>query len=381
MKNLFRICAVLSFALLSTFAAYAQEVPSRAEFECIRLQSTNKIVPSGAPDKAITYHHVWVPKLHTFRFTSGGLDLAYNVEGTGKELVIVIAGGPGLPREYFQPNLSPLSPYMTLVYYDRRADTLSTKAPHGFVTVAEMADDVDALRKTLGYNRVSLLAHSFGGAIALDYALRYPTHVKRLILVGASAALEDQRNVEKRLLQSLTPEQLAIYNANDGQGRATVSCEQVLNRYRALFPAYFHKQLEPKYQEMSLYSVYFDALARKLSFASNEGAFDYRSRLNAIKVPTLIIQGRFDAVTTMAQADELAKGLTNSRLAVLRHSGHYPFIEENFMFTEWIRQFISGTVDLQEDLEVPQDIVTPAVDQMLEGTKTTPTKAPPPKDN
>jgi proline iminopeptidase len=368
MKNLFRFCAVLSVALLTAIAANAQQVPSRAEFECIRLMSSSKGVPPGPPDQAITYHHVWVPNLKTFRFTSDGLNLAYNVEGVGKELVIVVSGGPGMPREYFQPILSPLSQYMTLAYYDRRADTLSTKAPHGFVTISEMADDIDALRRTLGYNRVTLLAHSLGGAIALDYALRYPTNVKRLILVGTSAVLEDQRNVERRLLQTLTPEQLATYNANDSQGRSTIACEQVLNRYRALFPAYFHKQLESRYQESSLYAAYFDALAKKLVFASNEGPFDYRSKLSEITVPTLVIQGRFDSVTIMNQAVELAKGIPNSRLAVFRHSGHFPFIEENFMFTEWVRQFMNGTADLLDDLMVQQEIIGPAYDVKVDTT-------------
>jgi proline iminopeptidase len=366
MKNLVRLGFVLSLALLSSFTARAQEVPSRAEFECIRLMSSNRAIPPGPPDKAITYHHVWLPNLHTFRFTSGGLNLAYNVEGTGKEVVIVVAGGPGLPREYFQPSLSPLSRYMTLVYYDRRADTLSTRAPHDFVTVSEMADDIDVLRQTLGYNRVTLLAHSLGGAVAIDYALRYPTHVKRLILVGASAVLEDQRVVEKRLLQSLPPEQLAAYNASDSTGRSTISCEQVSNRYRALFNAYFHKPLESHYQEASLYSVYFDALGKKLLYASNAGPYDYRSRLNEVAVPVLIMQGKFDLVTTMNQAYEMKKGFPYARLAVMNHSAHFPFIEENFLFTEWVRQFMSGTVDLKEDLNVPQEIATPALDQMLE---------------
>ena len=98
MKNLFRICAVLSVALLCAFAAQAQQVPTRAEYECIRLMSSRQGVPPGPPDKAITYHHVWVPNLKTFRFASDGLNLAYNVEGTGKELVVVISGGAGLPR-------------------------------------------------------------------------------------------------------------------------------------------------------------------------------------------------------------------------------------------------------------------------------------------
>jgi pimeloyl-ACP methyl ester carboxylesterase len=252
------------------------------------------------------------------------------------------------------------------VYYDRRADTLSTRAPHEFVTVSEMADDIDALRRTLGYNRVTLLAHSLGGAVAIDYALRYPINVKRLILVGTSADLEDQRNVEKRLLQSLSPEQLAAYNASDTTGRSTISCEQVSNRYRALFNAYFHKPLESHYQEASLYSVYFDALGKKLIYASNTGPFDYRARLNEITAPVLILQGKYDLVTTMNQAEELKRGFPYARLAVLNHSGHFPFIEENYLFTEWVRLFMAGTVDLKEDLDVPQVIATPALDQMLE---------------
>lgn len=369
MKNLLRICAVSLFAFIPLLTAQAQtkEVPTREEFECIRLLASTRSVPPGPPDRALTYHHVWVPDLKTYKFNAGGLDLAYNTEGRGRELVIVVAGGPGMPREYFQPVLSPLSWYVKLVYYDRRADTRSTKPPFENVTVAEMADDIDALRRTLGYNRVTLLAHSFGGAIALDYALRYPEHVKRLVLVSTAAVVEDQRNVERRLMQALSSDQLSSYTATEAQGRATISCQQIQNRYRLLFPLYFRKPLEAKYADVNLYSVYFDALARKLVNAGSEGGFDVRSRLGEIKVPTLIIAGRHDLVTPLSNADVLARGIPHSRLAVFNHSGHFPFIEENFMFTEWVRQFIAGTTDLLNDLDVPQEIATPALDLDLSG--------------
>jgi proline iminopeptidase len=368
MKYILRsfVTSLLVLTSLLSVRAQNKDVPTTEEFECIRLVSTTRSLPPGPSDRAITYHHVWVP-----------------VEGRGKELVVVVAGGPGMPREYFQPVLSPLGRFVRMAYYDRRADTRSTKPPFENVTVAEMAEDIDALRHTLGYNRITLLAHSFGGAIALEYALQYPSHVKRLILVGTSAVIEDQRNVEKRLAQTLPANQMASFTATEGRGRSTISCQQVQNRYRMFFPLYFHKPLEAKYSDLNAYSVYFDALARKLVNAGKESGFDVRSRLGEIKVPTLIIAGRHDLVTPVTNAEELARGIPYSRLAVFHHSGHFPFIEESYLFTEWIRQFIAGTTDLLDDLEAPQEIATPALDLNMSPTTTdsTPaskTSAPPP---
>ena len=367
MKNRSRFCAAAVMALLFSFIVKAQDAPIRqvtkqAEFDCIRLLSSNKTVPPGQPDLYLTYHHVWTPNLKTYPFETGGLKLAYNTEGVGKELVIVVAGGPGMPREYFQPAMSPLGRYATLVYYDRRADVLSTRPPHDYVTISEQADDLDTLRRTIGYRRVTLLAHSFGSAIALNYALRYPEHVKRLILVGASAAIEDPRQMEQRLTAALTPEEASALNRNEAQASgATMSCNAVMNRYRVFFPHYFQQRLEMNLSEANLYAAYFDALGRKLSFVTGEGPFDVRSRLGEIKVPTLIMVGKYDLVTPYDMSRELALGIRNSRLAVMQHSGHFPFFEENFLFTEWVRQFIVGTADLQEDMDVIQQIAAPTV--------------------
>ncbi len=384
MKNFSRLFSLSLITLLFAVTVQAQQnVPVRTtspqtEYECIRLMSTNRTVAPSAPEPFVSYQHVWTPNLYTYRFKAGGLDLAYNVEGKGKELAIVVAGGPGLPREYFQPSLSPLSRYMTLVYYDRRADVLSGKTQQ-FVTVSEMADDIDELRKTLGYRRVNLIAHSFGGAIALDYALRYPERVKRLILVSTSAFIEDQREVEKRLTQSLTTEEMAELNRNDSRSRSPLSCDTVRGRYRVFFPHYFNKPLEEYLAESNLYAAYFDALARKLTFATSEGQFNARPQLADIKVPTLVIVGRHDLVTPVRYGEELAAGIPNARLAVFKHSGHFPFIEENFMFTEWVRQFFAGTVDLQEDLDIPLEIATPSLEKI--GEKANGEKAEPAKEN
>ncbi|HKG20660.1 MAG TPA: alpha/beta hydrolase, partial [Blastocatellia bacterium] len=63
----------------------------------------------------------------------------------------------------------------------------------------------------------------------------------------------------------------------------------------------------------------------------------------------LVLGGRYDLVTPLNHGDELAKGLPQSRMVVLERSGHFPFMEENYLFTEWVRKFMAATTDSVQD--------------------------------
>jgi proline iminopeptidase len=348
MKNLYRaFVASLAIAALASLAV-AQEGPTRAEFECLMMTGAKGKAVSGEKALAPTYHQVWIPNMKYGTFESNGVEMVYDMEGSGEEIIIVVHGGPGLPHEYFHPLLSNIGRYARLVYFDRRADFLSPRSSQETVSIGEMADDVDALRKTLGLSRVTLLGHSFGGSIALNYALRYPNHVKRLILVSTASAIENPAEAEHRLLKVLTSEQLSSYRSGEGTGGNT-ACDRVRRRYRALFPHYFHKTPSRQWLDFGVYSAYFDSLARKLVLAGRDAGFDVRAQVGQIKAPTLVIGGRYDLVTPLNQVEELAKGMPLARMVVMEHSAHYPFIEENFMFTEWVRQFMAATTDMHDD--------------------------------
>ena len=212
-----------------------------------------------------------------------------------------------------------------------------------------MADDIDALRRHLGLKRVTLLAHSFGGTVALTYALRYPENVKRLVLVGTSAVIESQVEVEKRLAKLLTASEAAVFYSGEGGTGRLSPCERTRNRYRALFPHYFHKVPDAATLDSRVYSIYFDALGRKHVLAKDSGGFDLRRQLGRITVPVLVIVGRYDEVTPVVHAAELAAELPRARLVVLKQSGHFPFMEENYIFTQWIRDFVLATGDFGTD--------------------------------
>ena len=342
MKNLLRICAVASMVFSLASLARGQEGSTRAEFECLALANSSSVAFGGEASGFLSFHHVWTPGLGYGTFQSNGLNFVYETQGSGDEVVIVVHGGAGLPHEYFHPMFSNLSRYVKVVYFDRRADTLSAKSGHGPASIEEMADDIEALRKTLGVEAVTLLGHSFGATIVLNYALRHPANVKRLILVGAAAAVENPVEGEKRFLKELSPAEMKAYRSTEGGRGAANPCERVRMRYSVLYPHYFYNQVPYEF-DRGVYTVYFDALSKKQALASDERAVDVGARLSEIKAPTLVVAGRHDLETTPDQSTELAGGLPHSRLVMMEHSGHFPFFEENYLFTEWVRQFMVTT--------------------------------------
>src|SRR5262249_20362177 len=132
-------------------------------------------------------------------------------------------------------------------------------------------------------------------------------------------------------------------------------CDRVRLRYGVLYPHYFHK-LVPYEFDRGVYTVYFDALAKKQALASDSASLDVRSQLGEVKAPTLVIAGRHDLVTLPEQSFELASGLPQSRLVLMEHSGHFPFFEENYLFTEWVHKFMVATSGTHDDRMTPGPI-------------------------
>src|SRR5690242_12647978 len=110
--------------------------------------------------------------------------LFVEVKGHGEPLVLM-HGGPGLDHVSLTPFLG-LADRFTIVLYDHRCNGRSTGAPVTSMTFDNLAADADALRETLGFERWAVLGHSFGGHVALEYALRYPNRVSRLVLLDTA---------------------------------------------------------------------------------------------------------------------------------------------------------------------------------------------------
>ncbi len=122
------------------------------------------------------------------RMPVGDVSLFVDVVGRGYPLLLM-HGGPGLDHCSLL-QLRRLADEFTLVFYDQRCNGRSVRAPLTSMTWENLTADADALRRKLGYEKWAVLGHSFGGHVALEYALRYPDSVSHLVLMDKTGVVK-----------------------------------------------------------------------------------------------------------------------------------------------------------------------------------------------
>jgi proline iminopeptidase len=126
----------------------------------------------------------------------GDVSLFVDIVGRGYPLLLM-HGGPSLDHWSLLP-FRQLAGQFTVIFYDHRCNGRSTGAPVSSMRWENLTADAEALREELGFERWTVLGHSFGGHVALEYALRYPASVSHLVLLdtGGDAHWAQQNAAE-----------------------------------------------------------------------------------------------------------------------------------------------------------------------------------------
>jgi len=254
-------------------------------------------------------------------------------EGSGPPL-LVHHGGPGLDHTVIAPHLGPLGEGVHVVCFDHRG-TGRSAVPQGPdpYHIDRFVADIAALADGLSLGPFALLGHSFGGVVALHFALAHPGLLTQLVLVSTPASHHYIEDVESALPDLLEPAALAeLASLQNGEPSA-----QVMRRsLELLAPIYFADPA--RVSQLGLDSVRFGPETQAV-WESLEG-FDLRPRLGEIRVPALVVAGAQDRAVTVSRAKELANGLREGKLRVIEKSGHYPFIEAPDQFLAGVREFL-----------------------------------------
>ena len=264
-------------------------------------------------------------------------DLFHVTHGRGPT-VLVMHGGLGLDHTYLRGALDPLGDELRLVYYDHRGNGRSPRVDDwSKITHATLVDDADALRASLGEERVIVLGHSYGAFLALEYALRHPTRVSALILVGGSARLKHMEHSMALAKARLSEEDFARVLRDF----TTVPDDaEYAREWPWLQRLYMHRYDEATVADM-LKDVIYRADAMAHALGQMAATYDVTDRLGEIACPTLIVAGRHDWIEPPdVAATPLHEGIPNSELAVFEQSGHYPFVEEPGAFRAIVAHFV-----------------------------------------
>lgn len=256
----------------------------------------------------------------------------------------VVHGGPGGDHTIYKPALSAISDLAQLVYIDNRGSGDSDKTGISTYTLEQNVDDMEALRKYLGLDKIVALGQSYGGMMALRYAVKYPDGLKALIAITTSASYDALEESKQILKERGTPEQIKFGEVL-WEG-AFQSNEQLEDFFRVFTPLYSY-QFDPNDPEQVKAAE--DAFARvKYSYeALNNGFAGFLRTMNQtpdlhkIKVPTLVIGGRHDWITPPKYSKIIAENIPNSKLVIMENSSHLVLSDEYEATIGAIREFLS----------------------------------------
>jgi len=286
---------------------------------------------------------------------ANGVLIYYKAFGAGPPLLI-LHGGPGASHDYFLPYLVPLAKTNRLIFIDERGSGKSQKLddPAGY-TIENMVEDVEGVRQQLGLGNVSLLGHSFGGALAQAYALKYQPHLTHLILASTFSSTKRLNEFFQEMKAKMTPEVRDRIDALEKQGLFGHGKDYEKNRYPAeymvaawgdgYFPFLYGRRPDPNFDPAAMGAMSWD-LYREMWGSHGEFVIDgnltsveYTERLGSIKVPTLITVGEHDELDP-SLAREMQQHIGGSQLVVLPNSGHMTFVDQPDLFIRTVNDFV-----------------------------------------
>ncbi|MEO8088707.1 MAG: alpha/beta fold hydrolase [Gemmatimonadales bacterium] len=251
---------------------------------------------------------------------------------------VVLHGGPGAHHDYLLPGFDALARGRELIYYDQRGGGQSPVSRETPVGWREQVADLEALRQVWGLEQLTLAGYSWGGLLALLYAVEFPDRVARLALVSPAPAWREarvefeRRFAERNLAPALQRERAALRES----GLRERDPEAYARRLFELSVApYFHDPARA--HDLTPFRV----TGRTQQEVWNSLAdYDLRPALPHLAIPAVVLHGSSDPIP-VESAREVA-ALLQAEFHRLPSCGHVPYVEAFDEFVRLLDGFLPG---------------------------------------
>lgn len=271
-----------------------------------------------------------------------GAELYYKIMGSG-EPIVVLHGGPGLEHTYLLPQMGILAKSFKLIFYDQRTTGGSVNHTEpSSITLETFVDDLEGIRKAFDLDKMNLLGHSWGGMLAMFYALEYPENLNSLMLISSGGARSDFWNdLYSNIERKRTPE--------DSLALAEMSVSADLNEMEAwgrymkvFFRSYFYDQRLGDQLNMKVSDTTLRNRRLLASTPLGQAVRDYNivDQLSKVRIPTLVLHGVSDVIP-LEYAEEIHENIEGSVFVVLEQCGHFPYIEKPDEFFDAVDTFMN----------------------------------------
>lgn len=273
---------------------------------------------------------------------SDGTELFVKISGKGRPCVF-IHGGPGAWSHSFEVlGLNTLEDSLQMIYVDQRGSGRSGKAATGDYSLRRMTQDFDEIRQQLGYPAWTVLAHSFGGIIATEYAYYYPKTISRMIMLTTTLNLEHSAQVQiTKGLELLKPADPSPFvDAKRPTMDRFMAMNQALNQKNI-----YHQLMyttEQGHQKMNQ-----EDAKRPQNYGFGQSWYKYPEYLQdftevtkTLKMPVLVISGEQDY---SVGPDHYKSFKFPNQTTVSMPGAHVIYLEQNAQFQKAVKEFLKKT--------------------------------------
>lgn len=258
--------------------------------------------------------------------------------------LMTLHGGPGASSAAFAP-LAALASQRPVLFYDQLgAGRSECPDDPSLWRIERFVEEIDAVRRALDLGEIHLLGHSWGGFLALEYALRRPPGLRSLVLCSTAASTAEFERGTRALVERLPAEIRDTLRRHEAAG-TTEDAEYVgavmafMQRHLCRLDPWPEVLLEINPMETPSYRIMWGA--NEFTPTGNLTEWDCSTRLAEIAAPTLVTCGRHDEATP-ACAETLRRGIPGARLHVFENSAHMTFLEQPEEFLRVVGRFIGS---------------------------------------
>jgi proline iminopeptidase len=295
-------------------------------------------------------------------FENGNIRLFYEVKGKGPALYI-LTGGPGAPPEHPSYELmDSLQSYYTCVLLHQRGSGRSRNIPinENTINIKSYIQDIELLRKKRGDKKIVLLGISWGGLLAMNYAVDHPQNVSNLVLLGSAPPsyklwdiLFDNQHTRRstseldsmRLLQD-------VFSSKSGKELDSLKRVNPSAKEVEAFKAFVAIHVRAMHYDKSIAARNLDELFFKFNFQPIpfidkeviETKWDITAKLKKLTIPSLILYGRQDdqGESTFYLQKEC---LRHSQMKVIEKCGHIMWEDQPGEFYRAVVAYLRGKDD------------------------------------
>jgi proline iminopeptidase len=283
---------------------------------------------------------------------AGNARLYYRVIGGGQPLVL-LHGGPDFDHSYLLPDMDRLADSFRLIYYDQRGRGRSAvNVQPEEVTLGSEIEDLESLREYFRLETAALLGHSWGGLLALEYALRHPERVSHLILMNTAPVSEEDLMLLRRDRRQRAGADIENLMARAAEARYQEGDPEAVTEYYRIHFRLALRKPEHLEQVIQRLKASFtregilkarqieERLAQETWFS---GEYNLLPKLEGLNIPALVVHGEHDLIPIECAA-HIAQAIPGARLAILKDCGHFAFLESPDGVRKEINDFVNSII-------------------------------------